>query len=97
MNKEYRNKLRNNPHSVFHYIDKDLDIVVKTNTKTTIYMVLPVLNTLETQELEQLQAAGTTSSAATLGSVATAGSLSCPSTIGSLSSVGTVGSASSIE
>ncbi len=92
-----RNKLRNNPHSILKYIAKDVDIVVKTNTKTTIHMVFPSIEDLDTQELTQLQVAGTVGSASTTGSASTASSASCPSTFGSLSSVGSVASAGSVE
>ncbi len=89
-----RNKLRNNPHSVLKYIAKDVDIVVKTNTKTTIHMVFPSIEDLDTQELTQLQAAtATASSVSTVGTASSIGSVTATaSTVGSGSSIGSVGS-----
>ncbi len=72
-NKELRTKLRKDPHSVLNYISKDIDIVVKTNTKDTIYMLVPkenkdiVLNNLSAGTSVHLETIGSASSAATLG------------------------------
>ncbi len=95
MDKKYRNKLRNNPHSVLKYITKDVDIVVKTNTKTTIHMVFPSIKGLDNQELTRLQAAGTLSSVGSVGTASSVGSLTCPVTLGSVSSSSSVGTVSS--
>ena len=42
--KEYRTKLRQDPHSVLDYVSKDIDIIVKTNTKDTIHILIPQNN-----------------------------------------------------
>ncbi len=50
INKEFRIKLRQDPHSVFGYISKDIDIIVKTNTKETIYVAITNLEDNDIQE-----------------------------------------------
>ncbi len=91
-NKEYRAKLRKDPHSVLNYISKDIDIVVKTNTKETIYMALSKTDG-DMPNLSEVSAAGTVGTVttiATLGTIGTASGFSV-STIGT---AGTMGSAS---
>ncbi len=88
-NKEFRNKLRKDPYSVLNYINTDIDIIVKTNTKDTVYLVIPDMSDNNIQELSQISAAGTASSA---GSASTASSVS--SIVGSLSTISSGGSLS---
>ena len=95
-NKESRAKLRNDPHSVLSYINRDINIVVKTNTKDTIYVAFPVAgDNIDTEELSKFSAAGTVSTVGTLGSAGTLGTISSPATFGSVSSGGTVGTTGS--
>ncbi len=95
-NKELRTKLRQDPHSVFGYISKDIDIIVKTNTKETIYVVMTNLDNNSIQELAQISAAGGT--AGTLTSTSSAGCLGTMTTCAStVSTAGTVGTASTVN
>ncbi len=92
-NKEYRAKLRKDPHSVLNYISKDIDIVVKTNTKETIYMALSKTDG-DMPNLSEVSAAGTVgtlTTASTVGTISTVGG-----TLGTLVSVGSVGCASTV-
>ncbi len=93
-NKEYRAKLRKDPHSVLSYIDKDIGIVVKTNTKETIYMALSKTDG-DMPNLSEVNAAGTVSSAGTVGSIGTFASTlaTCVSTASSIGTIATAGSA----
>ncbi len=97
-NKKSRTELRNNPHSVLSYIDKDIDIVVKTNTKNIIYVVFPSVINMQLTNITAAasDAAGTAGSVSTIGSASTYGTVSSVgSTAGSLSSVGSAGSVGS--
>ncbi len=87
--------MRQDPHSVFGYISKDIDIIVKTNTKETIYMVITNLDNNNIQELTHISAAGSASSVGTVASAGTFATLTCPATVGTFSSLGTAGSAGS--
>ncbi len=91
-NKEYRIKLRQDPHSMLNYISKDIDIVVKTNTKDTIYILIPQDNYYDLG-LESISAGDIRLE--TLGSVGTAGTIGSIafSTIGTASTVSTTGTA----
>ncbi len=90
-NKEYRAKLRKDPHSVLNYISKDIDIIVKTNTKKTIYMAISHIDN-KINDLSQISAAGTAgsaSSASSLGTLSTfLGSFGTVMTVGSIATAG---------
>ena len=93
INSELRTKLRQDPHSVLDYVSKDIDIVVKTNSKKTIYVVIPNAGS-NMQNLSQINAAGTVSTAGSAGSVATLSSvIACFGTVSTLGSLATAGSA----
>ncbi len=92
-NKEYRAKLRQDPHSMLNYISKDIDIIVKTNTKDTIYMALSKTDG-NMPNLSEVSAAGTVGSAGTIGTVGTIGTAG--GTLGTVASIGTVGCASTV-
>ncbi len=96
-NKEYRAKLRKDPHSMLNYISKDIDIVVKTNTKETIYMALSKTNG-NMPNLSEVNAAGTTVAVSTLTTAGTAGTISTAAgTVGTLFSFGSVGTTSTVD
>ncbi len=86
-NKEFRNKLYKDPHSVLNYISKDIDIIVKTNTKEITYIVINKLNNEEW--LNNINAAGVLGSASTASTIGTIGTAACPSSVSSASSAGT--------
>ncbi len=96
-NKKDRSEFRKNPHTFLNYLSKDIDIVVKTNTKSTVYLVLQ--NTIDNQ-LVNIQVAGDTAgTVGTVGSLSTfgcastsGGTVGCLSTAGSAGSLGSVGS-----
>ncbi len=94
-NKEFRNKLRKDPYSVLNYINKDIDIIVTTNTKDTVYLVIPDMSDNNIQELSQISAAGTAGSFGSLGTVGTASTAACPSTAATASTLGTIACAGS--
>ncbi len=97
-NKELRTKLRQDPHSIFSYTNKDVDIVVKTNTKDTTYMIISKLNhniAIDSQELKGVNAAGILGS---ISSISTAGTVSTVvSSLGSASSIGSAATAGTAD
>ncbi len=101
--KEFRNKLRKDPHSVLNYISSNIDIIVTTNTKDTVYLVIPSINDNNLQELSQINVAGLPANAGSVSTLTTVGSLgSLASTIGgstisSASTAGTIGTASTAK
>ncbi len=105
-NKQFRNQLRDNPTATISELNNkgnnDIEFKVLTNTKDTVYVVLPS-KSLQ-QELNNIAAAGETpsSTAGSLASIGSVGSASTASTIGSClgsassaGSIGSVGTASS--
>ncbi len=96
--KDFRKKLRKHPklclQELKYDIDDNIDIIVKTNSKNTIYIILN--NNVDSDiMLDGIQAAktkllGTVATVGTLGTVGTAGSVL--TTVSSASSAGSVGS-----
>ena len=109
LDKEFRNKLRDNPVTAINNLvdveNKDVEFKVITNTKDTIYVVFPN-KSLKAEDIKNLVAAGElpVSTAGSAGSISTVGTAStggsactCFSTISSAGSVGTVGTAGSVD
>ncbi len=98
-NKKLRTKFRQDPHSVLNYISKDIDIVVKTNTKDTIYMVISkenkdiVLNNLSAGGSIHLETLGSAGSVSTIGS----GAFTTLSSAGTASTIATGIGISNVE
>ncbi len=97
--KKLRAQIRKNPKITFDsnsYLDKNIDIVVKTNTSDTIYVILPIYN--KNIELENVNAGVEVSSIGTVGTGGTASTVGCvavtissATTASSVSTVGSIG------
>ncbi len=94
-NKGLRTKLRKAPHSVLSHLEDDVDVIVKTNSKKTTYIVFPDLTSdMDIKTLSELDAAGVPiASAGSFSSVGSVSTFSCPAS--SLTSLASVGTASS--
>ena len=92
-NKELRTKLRQDSHSVLSYVSKDIDIVVKTNSKKTIYIIVPDVDG-NMDNLSQVNAAGTVGTLTTAGTATTLSTVS--SSVATIASLGTVACTSTV-
>ncbi|SMN02395.1 hypothetical protein SPONN_955 [uncultured Candidatus Thioglobus sp.] len=100
-NKELRRKFKKDPYAISKELGMeladDVELIVKENTKTTIYFVFPEQSHSLENTLLDVQAAG--AKVSTLGSVGSAGTASTSgsffTTFGCLGTISTAGSAGS--
>ena len=112
LDKQFRNKLRDDPMAAINKLNDesktDAEFKVVTNTKDTVYIVIPshelVANLDTLQAGVEASTAGSVGSAGSVGTLSTEGCASsagsciaCWSTLGSASTIASVGSAGSIK